>query len=264
MKNLGLQHNTKVRYLGVQIGHVFVREAFVGPMREAYRRARRVATTALSIPEKISVLKTRVLPTLRYTVCAYVADKSVVFARDNVYNVLFCFHSWGITPHQMSQYRDQGGYSVPMPQTCRSTNVPSILSRLLLMSISKAMTSGLLDIQHGALQGRNTTTLATKLLSDPPTQDGDIALLDVAKAFPSVPRPMLTGIVKEAGAPGNIIRMLGEIYQHTPAVLSLHGRDLPIRPTRGMKEGCPLSPTLFLLYYDILLRETKERCPDAC
>ena len=126
------------------------------------------------------------------------------------------------------------------------------------------MTPGLLDIQHGALQGRNTTTLATKLLNNLHTQDGYVALLDVAKAFPSVPRPMLTRIVKEAGAPENIIRMLGEIYQHTPAVLSLHGRDLPIRPTRAMKEGCPLSPTFFLLYSDILLRETKERCPDAC
>ena len=31
-----------------------------------------------------------------------------------------------------------------------------------------------------------------------------------------------------------------------------------------MKEGCPLSPTLFLLYYGILLRETKERRPEAC
>ena len=66
-----------------------------------------------------------------------------------------------------------------------------------------------------------------------------MAPLDVAKAFPSVPRPMLTGIVKEAGAPENIIRMLGEIYYHTPAVLTLHGKDLPIRPTRGMKEGAP-------------------------
>ena len=74
---------------------------------------------------------------------------------------------------------------------------------------------------------------------------------------------MLTGIVKEAGAPENIIRMLGEIYQHTPAVLTIHGRDLPIRPTRAMREGCPLSPTLFLLYYDILLSETKEGCPGA-
>ena len=139
-----------------------------------------------------------------------------------------------------------------------SSAIYSTLTRLLLMRISRVMTPGLLDIQHEALQGRNTTTLATKLLNDLHTQDGYVALLDVAKAFPLVPRPMLTGIVKEAGAPENIIRMPGEIYQFTPVVLSLHGRDLPIRPARGMKEGCPHSPTLFLLYYDILLRETKE------
>ena len=144
-----------------------------------------------------------------------------------------------------------------------ATPIYSLLTRLLLTRISRAMTPGLLDIQHGATQGRNTTTLATKLLNDLCAQDGYVALLDVAKAFPSVHRPMLTGIVKEAGAPENIIPMLGEIYQHTPALLPLHGRDLPIRPTMGMKEGCPLSPTLFLLYYDILLRETKERCPGA-
>ena len=144
-----------------------------------------------------------------------------------------------------------------------STAIYSILTRLLLTRISGALTPGLLDIQHGATQGRNTTTLATKLLNDLHVEDGYVALLDVAKAFPSVPRPMLTGIVKEAGAPKNIIRMLGEKYQHTPAVLTLHGKHLPIRPTRGMKEGCPLSPTLFLLYYDILLRETMERCPGA-
>ena len=75
---------------------------------------------------------------------------------------------------------------------------------------------------------------------------------------------MLTNIVKEARAPETIIRMLGEIYQHTPAVLLLHGRELPIRPSRGMKEGCPVSPTLLLLYRNILLRKTMERCLEAC
>ena len=75
------------------------------------------------------------------------------------------------------------------------------------MRILKAMTPGLLDIQHGALQGRNTTTLATKLHNDLCTRDGYVAVLDVAKAFPSVPQPMLTNIVKEAGAPETIIRM---------------------------------------------------------
>ena len=47
-----------------------------------------------------------------------------------------------------------------------STAIYSILTRLLLMRISRAMTPGLLDIKHGALQGRNTTILATKLLND--------------------------------------------------------------------------------------------------
>ena len=151
-------------------------------------------------------------------------------------------------------------------------------------------------MERGPLQGPNTTTLATKLLNDLHTPDGYVALLDVAKAFPSVPRPMLTGIVKEARAPENIIRMPGEIYQHTPAVLSLHGRGLLVRPTMGMKEwcppppqiydytpatlhlhgrdqriqpnrrmkeGCPMSLTLFLLYYDVLLREILDRQLDA-
>ena len=60
----GLQHETKVRYPGVQMAHVSVKEAFVGPLREAYRRARIAATIALSIPEKITLLKTWILPTL--------------------------------------------------------------------------------------------------------------------------------------------------------------------------------------------------------
>ena len=68
-----------------------------------------------------------------------------------------------------------------------STAIYNILTRLLLMCIPKAMTLGLLDIQHGALQGRKTTTLPTKLLNDLHTQDGYVALLGVAKAFPLVP-----------------------------------------------------------------------------
>ena len=48
-----------------------------------------------------------------------------------------------------------------------STAIYGILTHLLLKSITKAMTSGLLNIQHGTLSGRNTTTLAT-----PPPQIG--------------------------------------------------------------------------------------------
>ena len=102
------------------------------------------------------------------------------------------------------------------------------------------------------------TTLTARLMNDLHKTDGYLALLDVAKAFPSVPRMMITDIIEEAGAPEPITRLLMEIYSHTPAVVHLHGRDLPIHPKRGMKEGCPLSPTPFLLYYDVPLREINQ------
>ena len=111
-----------------------IKEAFVGPLRETYRRARIAVTIALSTLEKITLLKTWILPKSLLTARAYVADKSVVSALNNVYNGLFYFESWGITTHQISQHRDQGGYAVPMPQTwlaaqgrlnSRSTDVPS-------------------------------------------------------------------------------------------------------------------------------------------
>ena len=99
------------------MGHVSVNEAFVGPLQEAYCRARNVATITLSIPAKTTLLKTWILPTLLLTPRAYVADRSVVSALNTVYNILFCFDNWGITTHQLSQHRDRGGYSVPSCQT---------------------------------------------------------------------------------------------------------------------------------------------------
>ena len=125
------------------------------------------------------------------------------------------------------------------------------------------MSPGLLTIQHGALSGKSRTTLTTRLMNDLLKTEGYLALLDVAKAPPSVPQMMITGILREAGAPEPITRILTEIYSHTQAVLDLHSRNLPIHPKQGMKEGCPLSSTIFLLYYDVLLRETLPRHPDT-
>ena len=88
MQDSGLQHETKVRYLRGHMGHVFSKEAFVGPLREAYRRGRIANTIALSIPEKITLLKTLILPTLLLTARAYVGDRSVVSALNIVYNIL--------------------------------------------------------------------------------------------------------------------------------------------------------------------------------
>ena len=88
-----------------------------------------------------------------------------------------------------------------------------------------------------------------------------MALLDVAKAFPSVPRTMIMHILRELGAVVHSIRMLVQIYSHVPTALHLHGRDLPIHLKRGTKEGCLLSPIFLVLYDDVVLWENLSRHP---
>ena len=110
---------------------------------------------------------------------------------------------------------------------------------------------------------RNTLTLTAKLMNDLHKIDRYVALLDVAKACPLVPQMMIDGMIQEAGALEPIAELLTETYSRTHAVLHLHDRDLRIQPKRGMKEGCPLSPILFLLFYDVLLRGTVSKQADA-
>ena len=74
---------------------------------------------------------------------------------------------------------------------------------------------------------------------------------------------MIMDVIRDARAPEPITQILTQIYSHTLALLHLYGRDLPIHRKRGMKEGCPLLPKLFLTYYDVLLRQMLFRHRDA-
>ena len=71
----------------------------------------------------------------------------------------------------------------------RSEKLPSNIRAygILVKRITKAMTPGVLNIQHGALSGNNTTTLMAKLVNYLHKSEGYPAVLEVAKAFPSVP-----------------------------------------------------------------------------
>ena len=131
-----------------------------------------------------------------------------------------------------------------VPRRQRDTGEPSwegswgsicgILTRMLLKQTTTAMAAGLLDIQHVALSGRKTTTLAARLIKDLHKTEGCLALLDVREVFLSFPGTMITNIIKEARVPDPITGMIPEIYSHTSVMLHLDGRDLPMHPKRGM------------------------------
>ena len=55
--------------------------------------------------------------------------------------------------------------------------------------------------------------------------------------------------------------MLHDIYMKSTTLYQEGGLDY--QASRGMKEGCPRSPTLFVFYDNVFLSELKERLPEA-
>ena len=66
-KEARLQQQSFVKYLGVKMGHISVKETFLGALQEAFRRARVASSLELTIAEKVQLLKVWMPPTLLLT-----------------------------------------------------------------------------------------------------------------------------------------------------------------------------------------------------
>lgn len=83
--------------------------------------------------------------------------------------------------------------------------------------------------------------------------------VDFRKAFDTVPRHLLWQVLEEFGIQGRILDIIESLYAHdSAAVRTMHGISAIFRCFLGVKQGCPLSPTLFGLYVDGLEKHLLE------
>jgi len=83
--------------------------------------------------------------------------------------------------------------------------------------------------------------------------------VDFRKAFYTVPRAVLWQVLEELGVHGRILDIIKSLYAHdSAAVRSSQGISAIFRCLMGVKQGCPLSPTLFGLYVDGLEKHLLE------
>lgn len=83
-----------------------------------------------------------------------------------------------------------------------------------------------------------------------------MAFIDYEKAFDRVLRTKMWEILERRGYPKRIINVIKSLYKETEIVIKL-GEDLsePVQVNSGLRQGCSLSPTLFNIYIDNILRE---------
>ena len=88
------------------------------------------------------------------------------------------------------------------------------------------------------------------------------AFLDLSQAYDRVHHATLFSIMTHMGLPDHFISLVQRIY--TPACFSVrtpHGYT-PITPyTRGLRQGCPMSPVLFCIYFSVLDMWLREHAP---
>ena len=79
-----------------------------------------------------------------------------------------------------------------------------------------------------------------------------LAFIDLEKAYDSVPHSNLWKFMTDMGINGRILNILKEYYTDNVAYAKI-GNELsdPIQVTKGLRQGCSLSPMLFNIYLEI-------------
>ena len=79
--------------------------------------------------------------------------------------------------------------------------------------------------------------------------------IDYAKAFDCVDHNKLWKILKEMGIPDNLICLLRNLYADQEATVRTgHGTTDWLQIGKGVRQGCILSPCLFNLYAEYIMR----------
>ena len=90
--------------------------------------------------------------------------------------------------------------------------------------------------------------------------DGALILFDFKAAFPSVSHDFILATLRHIGMPEHALRLVQCLYDNNYCDIALQGARFEGFPiTAGIRQGCPLSPLLFVTVAESLLRGL-QRC----
>lgn len=133
-----------------------------------------------------------------------------------------------------------------------------ILSKKIQLRLSQVLHGFITEHQHGFLPGRSihrAVMLLDKILHKAKATRKDFILfkLDTIKAFDYMNWLFLLRLLERIGVGPNFRRMIVATYSMASSVVLIQGKlSAPFLLKRSTRQGCPLSPILFILVANAL------------
>ena len=82
-----------------------------------------------------------------------------------------------------------------------------------------------------------------------------VGFIDIKKAYDSVDRILLWRILRHIGVPQQLVNIIRKLYEEAETCIRV-GDNLSsyFKTNMGLKQGCPLSPLLFIIYFEFAFR----------
>ncbi|KAM7281199.1 hypothetical protein ISCGN_006048 [Ixodes scapularis] len=120
------------------------------------------------------------------------------------------------------------------------------------------------EAQNGFRQNRRTSDnlfTLTQAIEMKNIQNSQLflAFLDLDKAYDAVPHQRLWDKMEKSGLEEESVELLKSFYRGCEASYTLENyKSKPVPISIGLRQGCPLSPTLFNVYINDLLKQLEE------
>lgn len=157
------------------------------------------------------------------------------------------------------------------PSNYRGLTLSNVLSKMFLWILNKRLNkwldlnNKLLETQAGFRKGYSTSdnmfildTILQKYLTKPKGRVY-IFFVDFSKAFDQVPRELLMERLAKEGVDGQFFDILKTVYSETKVqILTNYGLSNSVGNDQGVKQGCPMSPSLFNIFIKPLSKYIKD------
>ena len=159
--------------------------------------------------------------------------------------------------HKSGDTKDCGNYRT----IALISHASKILLIIILNRLRNKVEAELSDCQAGYRKGRGTTGMlfVLQILIEKVRNTEDeafITFIDYSKAFDSVDHHHLFTTMLEFGFPKHLVSLISQLYTEQKATIRWNSEHCPFFDIeRGVRQGCILSPHLFSIYTEMIMRK---------